>query len=283
MSKPLKTYVAMLDILGFKEYINTAPNDEIYNTFNELTKIVEEQLDVSIKLGEGAKIIQNELESEQHLNYLIISDTIILWTDKPNIVSLNKLLKAVQNIIYRAIGIKILLRGSIVFDDIFVFYNKRKTKTINVDASIVGTAIINAYKQSELQDWVGCTISDNVIINHEKRISLYKKQLKSKGIDIRTKSAFINRYKNYYIPYDDIPMKNGIETGFVIQWINFPDAPTIISKSQIEISFNHYKKYNGQSAVKIKLLNTLEFVSHVHKSLYKSESLAKLSKLLEKI
>lgn len=265
----------MLDILGFKDYINTAPDNEIYETFNKLTKIVEEQLELSIEFGEGDNFLDVGIDKVQHLNYIIISDTIILWTESTNILSLNKLLKAVKKIINESISINLLLRGAIVYDDIFVFYNKKDTDTLTVDASVVGKGIINAYNLSEKQDWVGCIISDDVILNHKKQISIFEN--KHKELDLKKGEFIIHNYLKHVIIYDNIPLKNEITSGFVIQWVKFTYASTKITQSIIEKSFRHYKDYKGQSAVRIKLINTKDFISHVNNAKYKNTSQRGLS------
>lgn len=255
-----KAYVAMLDILGFKEFVTHANPETVISTFDKLTTIVANQLSHTMKFDDKGNmtLVQNE---HQDFNYVIISDTILIWTENTDYNTFYTILYVVKNIMYHAFKLYIPLRGAIVVGSMALFDRREQTNKINVQASFVGKAIVEAYELSNSQDWSGCYVTDDCL---KIGVEEYEKFKLENSSDIHFRDALQGVHESnmeLLVKYP-IPFKKGKVDGFALKWVEVGEAHPVYP-DQVEETFAKDKNYQGETAVKLKITNTIDFVSTV--------------------
>lgn len=141
-----ESYVAFLDVLGFKNMVMKKKNQKLTTYFQEVNKVI--------------KDLKN-IEPKKNIGYIVISDSIILTLEKDNNITRNKFILRQLCIAVRRIQKKlalnnIWLRGAI---------SSGKTYFDQDNNQIVGPAYINAYQLEEELAIYPRVILDNRIIN----------------------------------------------------------------------------------------------------------------------
>jgi len=253
-----KVYLAFLDVLGFQELVKNSTTENLIRTFEQLTDIVASQLTYMAVHKENS--ISFELRKEQDLNYVIISDSIILWTNDIVHGSFYTIVAAVQNIIYHAFKHYVPLRGAIVCNSLAIFDNRFDTSQKNIEASLIGQAIVEGYELSNSQDWCGCFIDKECLKTHSEEFANFKKHDRDYKISPEMYDGLERDYMMNSIVKTKVPFKSGYEDGSVIQWAKVGSNLPVYDY-QVQETFEKDKGYKGQSTVKIKIQNTIEFVS----------------------
>jgi hypothetical protein len=142
------SYVAFLDVLGFKKLV-FSESEEDKKKIENYFEIINDEID---KL--------KEIQSKEQINYIVISDSIIITIEQSedknqNIDNLRQLCIAVGKIQYRLALHNIWLRGGISSGETYIDGN---------DKQIVGTGYINAYLLEENHAIVPRVIVDNKIV-----------------------------------------------------------------------------------------------------------------------
>lgn len=122
------SFVAYIDILGFREFVNNNKFELVEELFNDL------HLCFNILLKSDGKFIKQEMLDTVTTN--IISDSIIISVPKTTELSLEILIRIVNNIVFNILWkYKLLCRGAITEGD---FYAKKNIA--------YGPAFVKAYK-----------------------------------------------------------------------------------------------------------------------------------------
>ena len=255
-----KAYVAMLDILGFKEFVTHADPETVISTFDKLTTIVANRLSHTMKFDDKGNMthVQNE---HQDFNYVIISDTILIWTENTDYNTFYTILHVVKNIMYQAFKLYIPLRGAIVVGSMALFDRREQTNKINVQASFVGRAIVEAYELGNCQDWSGCYVTDECIQVGIEEYEKFKNE-NSDDTDFREAVEGVHESNMMSLIKCPIPFKTGVKEGIALQWVNIGEMHPVYAE-QVEETFAKDKNYQGQPAVDLKIRNTIDFVKSI--------------------
>lgn len=224
--------VAFIDVLGFKNMINSYTASELGNkykqaTFNSLEKY-KFNVDLSNELSFFPELHKNK--EDYCLSYMF-SDSIILTSHDAREESCLKLLIFVFKLTRAMIIQGFPLRGAVSFGDMFA----------DAQSSVfVGQALTEAYELEMKQEWIGVTIHDNLvkafpkIFNNQKHLNLYCKFL--------------------FVKYP-VPMKKGlIKDEYTVNW-----RFNIISKEGTKKLFPTSKEWSGQR----KIENTLAYAKYI--------------------
>lgn len=142
-----KSFVAFLDVLGFKEIIKQGKLDKLNIYFNEVNRIVD-----------YLKKLINDIEC------IVISDSIIIsvpFDEKNNFKRLNKLCDGIMLLQYHLIKKDIWIRGAISFGDTYCKNNQ-----------IVGQGYINAYLLEQEAIYPRVILDSKIIYELECKNSL---------------------------------------------------------------------------------------------------------------
>ena len=227
-----KPYVAFLDILGFRSLVYNNNHNVLIDLYKLLMNF---QVDFC----------------KTHYNYenikiIIVSDSIILWTENSQEKTLIQLLEVVKFMLLHSISIGIPLRGSIVKDNITAIES-------NGTLSLVGLGLVRAYENENIQNWSGCFVEEQII----KTIENHHKVL------LNHKTSYIQNLTSLIVK-TQIPIKKKDEEkyleGYAVNWAD----NTELTEKKIKDSFSEYKKrLNEKEKDKIgiekKIQNTINF------------------------
>lgn len=251
--KENEVFFAFLDILGFKDLVNNNSNKNLIDLYSKI-------IDGSVEnaLSKGQINIDEDGNTNPNLDYasvntLVISDSILLWTNHDHPWSFMDLILVVREILYNSMKAGIPLRGAIARGPLVTQqHDKSKGDILIHRYTVVGKALVEAYKKEAIQEWSGCLID-------EECISSLMGSVINDTLNILLNKNVIIKYK--------VPYKLGnIKEEYVLNWVSDK-----MSNKTIRESFSKYNKSVNNWAVESKIKNTLEFLTHVQ-SLQKSMS-----------
>lgn len=251
-------YIAFLDILGFKDLIENNKIEvveKLYDTFqNGLVKSFA-FTNLQGSRTENDKFKEYADIEKTILNSLIISDSIIIWTDDDDYKNFLELVLAVKFFMYLSIGSGLPLRGAISCGELSIKNGKHKeSPKFNSYTTILGLALTRAYVLESKSEWSGCVID-------EKCAELFQNKVETKSENVITLSSLekfdiLRKYK--------VPLKSGeVKEYYTVNWTHF-NGPRITPKKLLESFKSHNKKINDWS-VQHKIQNTLKYLSDTQK------------------
>ncbi len=253
-------FIAFIDVLGFKDLVENNSHDNLVNFYERLFSS-----SVAVGLAKGqrefytrdGKEYWQPKYSEISVNSLIVSDSIIIWTNDTNMKSFIDLIVTVKITMSHSFNIGFPLRGAIVEGNLSSFKNVYNSKSDNSTNTLVGLGLVKAYKLEEEQDWSGCVIEDTCIETFEKLIISHKE----KTPDVATVNDLINTglIAKYKVPFKSGPLKEK----YVINWITKKKDDVLLSEASMRKKFADYNKQVGDWKVEKIIKNTLDFVDHI--------------------
>jgi hypothetical protein len=130
-----KTYLALFDILGFKEIVSSYSIDRVSNLYNNLL------------------IKSDPYVTTDNVKSMLISDTIILYhSDPTDNVAPTEIIVTSSNILNYFARNGIALRGALSFGELFINES---------DKIIIGKPLVRAYEFEKKQNWAGAIIDPN--------------------------------------------------------------------------------------------------------------------------
>jgi len=248
-------YLAFLDILGFKDLIEN--NDLSY--LEKLYDKFEPSLLFTFaftNLGYRVKHLDsNQLPpvEETHLNSIIISDSIIIWTDGVDQNSFISIISAVRHQLFLSMQLGLPLRGFITMGDLSIRWGKHEKSTkINSYTTILGKALTTAYVMQGKLNSMGCIVDDDCISQFKKN-TLPKNEDGTTPLSIESLQEFI--FLKKYTP----PMKNSkVAEKYVVNWTHY-FGPRLTEK-EVREAFSAHNKICDSWDVEEKILNTLKFL-----------------------
>ena len=147
-SRPQAAFVALFDVLGFKNRIETTPLDAVVDGYQRLR---------ALKLrARSVPIMSSVRVRMESVGTTIFSDTILLWCDDES-DAVQSLLTACAVLVASAIEERWPLRGGIAYGDCIL---NREARTF------VGLPIVQAYQVEQSQEWLGAAIHETAL-NHK--------------------------------------------------------------------------------------------------------------------
>ena len=247
------TYVAYLDILGFKDIVLAHSHEHLKSLYlRTFLQITEHALsnDKRKSFLDGETLCIWPDIRQAVVNSSLFSDSIFIWTDNDSADSFVNIVTTVRNLLSFSIIHRLPLRGAISYGPLTAIANQLPSQTHNFQNSLFGKAVVYAFKAEKVQEWVGCMITPNAIKS-------YKDKCLGKAPLIKEK--MIATYP--------VPVKGDKKVvRYVIDWVNHPH--TEIDFTTVTNAFNPHKRPTPKAAKIIirKLKNTLMFVKHVKPS-----------------
>lgn len=243
-------FIAFLDILGFKEMVLKNSHEKLVKNFNSFIA----NLHVAIA---GAEPYFGDDKNRSPYNFdkapvngVLISDSILLWSNSTTNQDFINITKAVQSAIGLLTRSAFPLRGAIVLGEMTDLRKKLSDKTDFSLLSWIGRGIVDAYTLEANQEWVGCIIQqkiiDQVVINNTSK--------NDKIVDIDKNPLFL-KYK--------VPMKHGkVDDYYVVNWVK--SIMPLTSENDLRKNFGYDRSINDWS-VERKIRNTVDFIKYVEK------------------
>jgi hypothetical protein len=242
-------YVAFLDILGFSAIVEGNTTEYLESYFDGFREKITHAFSNGYILsnrGEKKSIAPNIKQAT--VNWLLVSDSIFIWTNDSSTESFKSIVTAVRNLLAFSIIGRIPLRGAISVGPVKPVLNKWSSQTHGFEHSLLGRAVVDVVKAEREQQWCGCEITQNAI-------EFYKKNCSDSESLIE---------KEWILPYL-IPKKMGRFDGYVIDWLNHHevgiDAKTV--GNAFAHSLSKIPDSDEWEKIQVKLKNTLEFVQSI--------------------
>lgn len=239
-----QSFVAFLDILGFKSLV-------AYNSHKDLVKIYEELIAKTV-----SDIQRIEAEVEAHakeelgghyepvgLRLINVSDSIILWTQNCRRDSLYNIILTVRNLVALSFKLGIPLRGVIGIGNLSAIEQ-------GGNISLVGQGLVNAYITEANYNWSGVVIDEGAFSYLESINSVVMQN---------TRPLTYNSWSEEMVEYD-VPTKSGSLNCYVVNWCNLIH----FEEQEIVDSFSKHKKREREEeklrvSTETKIQNTIDF------------------------
>lgn len=163
-----KKYVGFLDILGFSDLVTNNSEEKLIQIYEELLAPIVET---------GLSLPESPRPSNFKINSLVISDSIVLWTDDSTEESFFKIITVMGMILFAGIATGIPLRGSITAGSLTRLSNKYESNTNNVTETVLGKGLVDAYLLEKTQQWSGCIISKSALEEFKSECDWYESSL----------------------------------------------------------------------------------------------------------
>jgi hypothetical protein len=254
-----KTYVALLDILGFKELANSNDHETLKDIYVNFDSVLRRALVLFQEKNSNGETILDFTEVK--VNSLIISDSIILWTEDLKYNSFFNLLLTVRAILSEGMRCGIPLRGALVVGPLSVMEERLESNLDNLKLTCIGKSIVEAYLLAEKQSWSGCVITNEAIEEYELSILAFKaSQTKYSNDRIDQALLLTSLERKLLLKKYLVPLKNErLIEKIVVNWVN--EFNPKWHSSAIRNSFNKYNKPTDNWNVETIIRNTISFAN----------------------
>lgn len=249
-----QAYIAYFDVLGFKKLVENNDHENLKTIYDKVFT----QMAIRGSTLDG-------ISSIPLIFSLIISDTIIFWTDASHSQNIWLIMTCAKQLLACSLEDGLPLRGCVIRGPLsikqFASESSDLTEPLSTITALVGKSIADAHKIAEEQNWSGCIIDESVMkknYDEDERIINEESSLIQQLIKTRTCVKY------------DVPLKCGhTESKYVIDWTDNPLLKThqFLTKDLIRDSFYKHNKLDGQKPlpedVKKKLSNTLKFFDEI--------------------
>ncbi|HLP53445.1 MAG TPA: hypothetical protein VK151_00370 [Fluviicola sp.] len=250
-----KKYIALLDILGFKDLIENNTHEEVVKLFDNfriyLQMALAKQKSTVDRLGRSVYDVSNS-----RINSIIISDTLIFWTNDNDPEDFFELIDCLQRfMVFCHNQAKIFLRGGITYGD-FHYDNTgtiiKPNDSIMMHPLIVGKALVSAHLIETKLQFAGCIIDQNAI-----------EQVKKDAPKLFGKRWNQFLHDKVIVEYN-VPMKTCIQKAWTINWVrDFTESNRSFAKD-----FSSRNKSISDLEVQKKIENTTGYYNFVRKVLH---------------
>lgn len=241
-------FLAYLDILGFSKYILNNSHDSAVGTFDLIHRGVELALAIPVQTDrKEATIIRNEPNKHGQIviknvkiRSIVISDTIVFWTEDSSIQAFYDLLETVKQFMRNTFINGFPVRGAISHGEMTCKGGRNNENPTLLQYKFIGKAFVRAAELEKKQLWAGCVVDPNLFKDNPKL---------EEWLYFFEQRGFLTSYI--------VPKKDGDEKMSVIKWIEEDDD---IDINLIPDSFFQHKKVMDEGD-RVKIKNTIQFIS----------------------
>ncbi len=248
-------YYTYLDILGFKQLVENNSIERLSDLYKNIDFVVQSSLSKGqlIFTDDGErKNIKPDLKFTE-VNSMIVSDSIMLWTQDDNVWSFLDMLQVVKEVVSKCFQIGIPLRGVFTSGPLLVQVNDlshEKDGFLIGRTTIAGKTMVDAYLQEEKQQWSGCVLTKQTM---DKVFDSVIGQILKEIID----NKLIVKYPVPYKENNDMCIN---VDEYVINWTFDSISGDIVRKQ-----FAKYNKGSENDSVLVKIENTIKFADYIKK------------------
>lgn len=238
-------YVAFADIFGFKQLVKRNAHAYLLNVARGAIRPAAELAATAGLLLPGT---QRADPDTPMLNMRMISDSIVLWTDKGRAPEFEFMILGVGNLLAMCLGFGIPARAAVACGEFTCMRRRYASSRLGDSEVLLGEALVDAYEAEDEQQWSGGLV-------HQSAIDAY-----SAAAAIVPEAAGIAGLieQHLVVPYD-VPLKDCVRPSLAIGWTRFLPP---LSRALLEDAFgDHGKQFEGEA--RWKLANTIEFAVHV--------------------
>ena len=225
-NRELKGFVALFDILGFSKLVKSGELERVLNSYvgirDELKRMKEHI---------------NTLLNTDVITIQLFSDTFLFYSTDVNDKAFTALLAMCEALFISTIKNGLSIRGAITVGNLMIS-----------KGAVIGKPIVEAHIHEELQDWMGCLITEKC-----------KSQISKEEFDECLKSCTILEY--------EIPLKSGeVSKKHAFNWIKsiewalrFENGGKLVTKEQLMKATSFLDGNPNCWQARCKISNTRQF------------------------
>lgn len=251
-------YVAVFDILGFSNLVRNSSHVDLVSfykgfTENVINSVAKYQFK---KETTSSGTTFNQDLSRTLVNSLVISDSVVLWTDNDNVNCFYDILLTSWHMLAFGIFTASPLRGVITHGSISLIDARISSNADNRHSTFFGKTIVEAYQLEKTQDWSGGIITDVCIAQYEKVFNNEMPNSSDPNRFSRALSIIALEKRGYIVKYV-VPMKNNTQSSmYAINWPRLYNPK--LEERTIRSSFTRNIKELDECS-KTKMENTVAF------------------------
>src|SRR5207247_1936259 len=101
--------------------------------------------------------------SEAKVNLLVVSDTVLLWTDRASMMGFLNIVGVARALLVAGFYTGFPLRGAVSFGPLSSLQATHPAATSVSVNSLFGRALVDAYVLEQSQEWAGCVVDERCI------------------------------------------------------------------------------------------------------------------------
>jgi len=249
------TYIAFLDILGFRYLVRNNFHKELCSIYDGLLRFAVDSCVChgKVKIDKGNAVLSSDKVS---LNSLVISDSILFWTDNDNNDSLEELIWVVRMFMDTSFRTGIPTRGAISIGSLSFRDITSPTPKINSIKTLFGRALVDVYDRVSSQEWSGGVLLPHCVEHYtEHSQSPDAAKLNLENLKDQEGNKLLIRYP--------VPYKNGHQVDeWALQWVRHTSY--LPNEKQVKDCFAMHNKPVTDDSTKRKISNTVAFWRTIH-------------------
>lgn len=243
----MQTFIAFFDVLGFKEFIYNNDFEEVKRLFSHLLRDTQYAVagEKSVMARPGVAVPDL---SQQKINCLHVSDSIVFWTNKDEEADFSDLVEVCYTFYWRSLQTTFPLRGCLVHGEIdfnpYTITNEAGATFYNY--SLIGKGLVEAYLKAESIEYAGCYIDQTALDKVEDRLVtkfIYAQKLCYYKVPFKTGEGYEHVFRPVHGDHNDVSFRNRAK--------------------DIKRLFTHHTKVTTLSdGVRRKMNNTIDFLNY---------------------
>ena len=253
------TYVANLDLLGFKDLVTNNSHEELMKIYTMLTEHVAQSVAL-YRFNKEESVAGVSIKpklSDVQINSMVISDSVILWSNDTSVRSFFDMVVTVWNMLSFGVFLGIPMRGGLVVGPITIINEKLASNADNQQITFVGKAIVDSHVLEQQQQWSGCVVSKESLAAYGSALEQELKTTSDPKRLMRAVSVESLIARGFIIEYD-VPFKDGKRKEMVINWPRLMNPR--LSDGTVANSFYQHKKKPQDKYSLAKIENTMDFL-----------------------
>lgn len=250
-------FIAFLDVLGFKEMVEKSTHEKLEKVYSNLF-VSNAAYSISggnfITVDSPTGSYATADLSKPLTSCLIVSDSVMLWTEDTSMKSFLNICAAVGKLLVSGVYTGLPMRGGIAMGEISHLKSSPNTPQAFGIQTIFGKGLVRAYTEESSHEWMGCVITDDCVNAYIEASKHHIGKIQDLAtIEHLVKMKFLLRYP---APRKD----NKTIDRWIINWPIFNNSPT--NETTVSKAFTMHTKNLEHPTSKIKLDNTLEFLRY---------------------
>lgn len=246
--EPVDRYVTFADLLGFKQLVRNNPHDELMRTYKDvILKAVEYGVGGGVDHDPGLATV----------NMLMISDSVVLWTDEDRPSEFVAMVQAATNLLAAGIHYGVPMRAATAWGKVEPWAHSYSNPRLRVE-TVLGAGFVDAYGGEGGQHWSGGVVLDNAVERYRTSSALVPA---APDLDDLVESKWLVPYAVPLLPPENDPDARPTKTLYAYNWTR-PFVVDQLHEGDVANPFADYGKGGGAS-VQAKIANTIAFARHM--------------------
>lgn len=261
-------FFGFLDILGFGDIVRSTEHNRLEHLYLTLPAQLDGALagERYVAVGGNARTLRFLPDIDKAtVNSLLVSDSIMLWTNTESMRAFFNILTAVRDLMISALVHGMPLRGAISRGPLTLLTGRSSTKRLIFQHTLFGKPIVEAANAEKVQEWSGCIITPTAM---EPYLARNSRPLSSVPPPARSdETALMCIFKRLLLRRYPVPIKTAegrivTDEQYVVNWAY--GGLNSVYVDEVTEAFTMHGKSVVDPRIKSKMENTIKFVRHVN-------------------